>query len=79
MSIMQEIYNAEFNIEVKSVFDLGFEVRLGDGYNGYKEHKQVTTWAEVERILVVAIIYHYPKSDFAQKHKVKIPNMGDRN
>jgi hypothetical protein len=52
---------------VSSFYDGGFNVRLGDGVNGFLEEGQVSTWAEVEEWLRKQALAHYPDSQFARQ------------
>ncbi|WP_276200654.1 hypothetical protein [Chelatococcus sp. XZ-Ab1] len=59
-SLYQELYDLEINFEVSTFWDLGFRVRLGDDMNGWKEERQVRTWAEVEPALADMATRHFP-------------------
>jgi len=66
MSIIQKLYDSEINVSIASFWDAGFEVRLGDDMNGFKDQTSVKTFAEAEAWLRDAAIRHYPNSDFAK-------------
>jgi hypothetical protein len=44
MSIFQQLYDSEVNFEISCFLDGGFEVKLGDGLNGYASQTRVDSW-----------------------------------
>jgi hypothetical protein len=66
MGIFQRLYDSEINFEVSAFYDAGFDVRLGDGLNGFLAEGKVGTWAEVEAWLRDQALVHYPDSEFAK-------------
>ena len=64
--VMQQLYDSEINAHITWFWDLGFDVSLGDGLNGYVDETRVDTWDEVETWLVKKAVEHFPYSDFAK-------------
>lgn len=65
MNVLQALYNSEINFAISTFWDGGFEVKLGDIYNGFKAATNVRTWAEVEKWLDEEARKHFPKSLYA--------------
>jgi hypothetical protein len=66
MNIFQRLYDSEINFEVTGFYDAGFNVRLGDGLNGFVERGKAETWEQVEAWLRDQALAHFPDSKFAQ-------------
>jgi hypothetical protein len=64
-SIPQRLYDDEINFAVSTFWDAGFEVKLGDDMNGFKDETTVRTWAEAEAWLDAKAREHYPSSVYA--------------
>lgn len=79
MSVIQDLYNDEFSVNVTCVFDLGFAVSLGDALNNNTNIMNCETFKDVEDALILAAIRERPDSDFAKKYSKKFPNIGDKN
>lgn len=68
MNLMQALYDSEINVEISSVWDGGFDVKIGDTLNGFvAEATNVRRWAEVETWLAAKAVEHYPDSAFARR------------
>ena len=66
MSTLQRLYDSEINFEVSGFYDSGFDVRLGDYFNGFLAHGKANTWTEVEAWLREQALVLFPDSKFAQ-------------
>ncbi len=66
LSVFQRLYDSEINFEVSCFWDGGFEVKLGDGMNGYDREANVRTWADVEPWLDQQARDAYPDSVYAR-------------
>ncbi len=67
MQILNELYLSEINFSIESFWHGGFHVRLGDGYNGYKDEANMETLEDAEEWLRSVAILHYPNSQFAER------------
>ena len=67
VSVFQRLYDSEINFEVSSFWDGGFDVRLGDTMNGFRERGKAQTWSQVAEWLRTAALKHYPDSAFAKQ------------
>lgn len=69
-SVMQRLYDSEINANVASFWDGGFDVRLGDRTNGFKDHTDgLRDWTAVEAWLTEMVLKHYPDSQFAKEER----------
>ena len=66
MNILQRLYASEINTRIKTFWDCGFMLKLGDPMNGYKDETTVQTLEEVEEWLTSAARRHFPTSEFAR-------------
>jgi hypothetical protein len=64
-TVFERLYNSEINFDVSCFWDGGFDVKLGDGMNGFKAWTTVRTWAEVEPWLEAQALVHFPNSVFS--------------
>jgi hypothetical protein len=69
IGVLKELYDSEINFSISCDSDGGFDVRLGDEYNGWKESKNVRDLDVGVRWLMRAAIHHYPESDFAKQYR----------
>jgi hypothetical protein len=65
-SILQSLYDSEINFEISTFWDGGFDWKLGDRMNGYKEDGNRDTFNEAVFDIAKAAIKHYPDSKFAK-------------
>ncbi len=68
---LQKIYDSEINVSLSTLWDGGFEVKLGDEMNGFDEEGQVCSAAEILPWLQAAIARHCPRSQY------HVERMGD--
>lgn len=66
MNVLQALYNSEINFELSTFWDGGFEWKLGDAVNGFKESGTAETLIGAEVALAEAALRHYPDSIFAK-------------
>ena len=69
MSVLQDIYDSEINVEISTFWDDGYTVKLGDHINGYKAEGSFDRWGQVEPWLTEKVIEHYPDSLFAKMYR----------
>lgn len=67
--ILQELYDSEINVRLRTFFDAGFHACLGDEWDGFREGMDFPTLAEACEYLKQQAIEHFPESKFAQKYK----------
>jgi hypothetical protein len=71
LSVLCSLYASEINVSIciSSLWDEGWEVKLGDTVNGFQAEKTFAN-AELEnaaRWLAEQASLHYPESDFARR------------
>lgn len=64
--VFQRLYDSEINFAVSTLWDAGFDVKLGDPMNGFKAETTVHAWSEVAPWLEVVAREHFPESDFTK-------------
>ena len=64
-NIFQRLYDSEINFSVSCFWDGGFDVKLGDGMNGYDAETKVEKWEHVGPWLDDQACKRYPTSLFA--------------
>lgn len=69
MSVLQDLYDSEINVAISTLWDGGFDVKLGDHINGYVAESNFDRWGQAEPWLVKAAIEHFPKSVFAKMYR----------
>lgn len=69
MGVMQDLYDAEINVETTSFFDDGWFVKIGDRQNGFIAQDRCNSWEDVEEWLVSRAVALFPQSDFAAKYR----------
>lgn len=67
LSIMQQLYDNEINVQIESFWDGGFDVSIGDAMNGIDASTSVRSWAEAEAWLAKKASEIYPGSVFAKR------------
>lgn len=69
MKELQELYNSEINFSIKTMWDAGFTVGIGDDYNGYGlTEATYPTLIEAVTYLTALATKMYPDSAFANRH-----------
>jgi hypothetical protein len=58
---LQELYDAEINFEISTFWDGGFDWRLGDHINGFKDSGNTNTFDVAVKELLDSALEHYPK------------------
>jgi hypothetical protein len=61
---LQKIYDSEINISISSMWDAGFDLKLGGELGGFVEEGQVRSVADILPWLQEAIAKHYPESQY---------------
>src|SRR4051812_33545212 len=69
MSVMQDLYDSEINVETESFFDSGWVVRIGDKKNGFVAETIRESWVDVEAWLTTQAIERFPNSEFARQYR----------
>ncbi len=69
MSALQDLYDSELNFTVSTLWDGGFQVKLGDEMNGFVAEATFWHWGQVEQWLVAEAINRWPESDFAKIYR----------
>lgn len=64
-NVLAALYDSEINVHISSFWDGGFEIKLGDGMNGFDAEATVEFPTEIEPWLKAAAIKAYPDSRFA--------------
>ena len=64
---LQALYDSELNFEISTFWDAGFDWKLGDEMNGWKDGGNAGTLDLALQALKAAAIKHFPNSVFAQK------------
>lgn len=63
--MLQDLYDSEINFEISTFWGAGFDWKLGDEMNGYKDGGCCDTLIEVEEELTKAAIKYFSSSVFA--------------
>ncbi len=71
MSILQELYDSEINFVLSTLWDAGFDWRLGDELNGFKAEGCGLTLDEAIGQLAFAAFKNYPDSVFTKTHRAR--------
>lgn len=64
-NVLAALYDSEINVNISSFWDGGFEVKLGDGMNGFDAETTVQHSTEIAAWLKSEAIKAYPESRFA--------------
>ena len=72
-NVLERLYNSEINFSVETFWDGGYNWKLGDEMNGWKEHGNCDTFAELENVITEAAIRCYPGSGFAISERNRRP------
>ena len=66
MDILQKLYDSEINFEIFTFWAAGFDWKLGDEMNGFKDGGRADSLEEAARDLAIAAVKHFPDSTFAK-------------
>lgn len=69
MSVLQDLYDSEINFVIDTFWDGGFDLKLGDGANGYLAHGNVDRWGQVGPWFTEQTLLHFPDSLFALMYR----------
>ena len=69
MEILQALYDSEINFTIGTFWDGGFDWKLGDLMNGFKDQGCSDTFEKAVGELKAAAISHYPDSEFTKKSR----------
>ena len=70
MNTLQKLYDSEINFEISTFWDAGFDWKLGDEMNGYKEVCEGGCCDTLETAVIalaIAAVKHFPDSVFAKE------------
>lgn len=73
LTVFQDLYDSEINFKVWTMWDGGFEVRLGDEMNGYTAEWVCDTMVQAASFLRVQALLQFPESRFAKKWAAPTP------
>jgi len=62
---MEALYDSEINCSISCMWDGGWDVKLGDHMNGFKDTTTVESLTEAASWLRTKAVEHYPRSLFA--------------
>ena len=65
---LQALYDSEINFEISTFWDAGFDWKLGDEMNGWKDDGHAGTLGLAVQDLKAAAIKHFPNSTFSKTH-----------
>jgi hypothetical protein len=65
--LLQKLYDSEINFSISTFWDGGFDWKLGDEMNGFREEGGADTFDEAVADLVKAALKHFPDSVFAHQ------------
>lgn len=65
MSVFQDLYDSEINVQVSCFWDGGWTARIGDEANGFRAANEFNRFGEIEGWLIQKGIELYPNSVFA--------------
>jgi hypothetical protein len=66
MSVLQDLYDSEINFTISTLWDAGFEVKLGDPLNGFVVEETLAQWNDVVPLAGSASDPALPDSAFAK-------------
>lgn len=66
---LQKIYNSEINFSISTFWDGGFDVKLGDDINGYKETWNFDKIEDAVKWLIKKVHQYYSDSEYCKKRK----------
>lgn len=69
MSILQDLYDSEINVSISTMWDGGYDLKLGDEMNGFDAEGNVDRWGDVEPWFRENAIRCYPDSLFARMYR----------
>ena len=73
-TILNDFYASELNCDIRSLWDGGFDVAMGDYFNGYIASKTgLRSWRQIAEWLKKMAICYYPQSEFADKYRPSGP------
>lgn len=65
--VCQRLYSSEINFTISTFWDGGFDWKLGDECNGFKEEGCTRTFDDAVVALRAAAIRQFPTSQFAKR------------
>lgn len=67
---LQKIQDSEINFQIKTFWDNGFMIQLGDNVNGIVVDEEIYSDSLQECVdqLVEKVLEHYPESRFAKEY-----------
>ena len=69
VSVLDDLYDSEINIQISSFWDGGYCVKLGYSGDGFKSESQyIETLDDVAREIIRMAVNLYPASDFGKKY-----------
>jgi hypothetical protein len=74
-TVLTALYASEINCSISSIWDSGWDVKLGDELNGFLAESNFQTVEEAAAFLHGAALIHFPKSDYAKRRNA-VPGRG---
>jgi hypothetical protein len=68
-TILQDLYDSEINIEISWIWDGGFNIKLGDEMNGFKDDDNVQRGEYIVDTIIKLAWKYYPNSKFVKKYR----------
>jgi hypothetical protein len=62
-----DLYSDEINWSISTVWDTGYEIKLGDSRNGFHATKRVQGAEEIGPALRRMVAEHYPETDWPEE------------
>lgn len=69
MSLFQEIYESEISFSIATLWDAGFEVKIGGSLDDIVAEEMLERWDQIEPWLIQQAILHFPDSRFARSYR----------
>lgn len=64
--LIQALYDSEINLEIKWVWDSGFDIRIGDKMNGFVHQFYCDTVEEMEQQIETNVKKYFPKFNYTK-------------
>jgi hypothetical protein len=64
--VLQRLYDSEIDFAISTMWDFGFEWKLGDALNGFVAEGRAPTLGHAAAEIAHAAIKHFPHSHFAR-------------